>query len=176
MSAKPLTVIGAAISLFVAASAVADELSGIKLCVRVRFWNVPPISTKEVADWLVDDTRLKPVLLDVRTQAEYAVSHLRGAQWIDPDAQAADVLLRCSPDRPIVTYCAVGYRSAALAQRLIAAGRRNIYNMEGSIFQWANEGRALERNGKPVDTVHPCNENWGKLLNPRHRAQAPPAG
>jgi len=176
MSAKPLVVIGTVFSLFVAASAIGDELAGIKLLVRVRFWNVPHISTKEVAYWLGDDRRPKPILLDVRTQTEYAVSHLPGAQWIDPDARAAETLSRCSPDRPIVTYCAVGYRSAALAQRLIAAGRRDVYNMEGSIFQWANEGRALERNGQPVQTVHPYNENWGKLLDPRRRAQVPLVG
>jgi hypothetical protein len=29
--------------------------------------------------------------------------------------------------------------------------------MEGSIFQWANEGRPLEKEGKPVETVHPYN-------------------
>lgn len=115
-----------------------------------------------------------PILLDVRTEAEYAVSHLPGAVRIDPAAQATEILARLPMDRKIVTYCAIGYRSTELAQRLLAAGRRNVYNMEGSIFQWANEGRALERDGKPVDTVHPYNDSWGKMLDPRRRAKVPP--
>ncbi len=134
----------------------------MKLFVRLRFWNVREISTKDLASWLTDESRTKPLLLDVRTPAEYAVSHLPGAQRIDPDARIIQTLDQFPPDRPIVTYCSVGYRSAELAQRLIAAGRKNIYNVEGSIFQWANEGRPLERDGKPVDTVHPYNDSWGQ--------------
>jgi Rhodanese-related sulfurtransferase len=73
------------------------------------------------------------LLLDVRTQAEYAVSYLPGARRVDPNARVG-ILSRLPPVRPIVVYCAAGYRSAELAQRLIAAGLRNVYNMEGWIF------------------------------------------
>jgi rhodanese-related sulfurtransferase len=166
--------LGASILLIFCASAFAGGLDAMKLFVRLRFWNVPQISTKDLARWLTDDSRPKPFLLDVRTPAEYAVSHLPGAQRIDPDAQITKMLEHLSPDRPIVTYCSVGFRSAELAQRLIAAGRKNTYNMEGSIFQWANEGRPLERDGRPVETVHPYNESWSKMLDPRRRANAPP--
>ncbi len=164
----------ASVLLILCASAFGGELDAMKLFVRLRFWNVPEISTKDLANWLTDDSRPKPVLLDVRTPAEYAVSHLPGAQQIALDARIDQTLDQFPPDRPIVTYCSVGYRSAELAQRLIAAGRKNIYNMEGSIFQWANEGRPLERDGKPVDTVHPYNDSWGKMLDSRLRAKVPP--
>jgi rhodanese-related sulfurtransferase len=160
--------------LILCASAFGGGLDARKLFVRLRYWNVPEISTKDLASWLTDESRTKPFLLDVRTSAEYAVSHLPGAQRIDPDARITQTLDQFLPDRPIVTYCSVGYRSAELAQRLIAAGRKNIYNMEGSIFQWANEGRPLERDGKPVDTVHPYNNSWGKMLDSRRRAEVPP--
>jgi rhodanese-related sulfurtransferase len=166
--------LGASVWLILCAPAFGGGPDAMKLFVRLRFWNVPEISTKDLARWLTDDSRPKPFLLDVRTPAEYAVSHLPGAQRIDPDARITQTLDQLPPDRPIVTYCSVGYRSAELAQRLIAAGRRNIYNMEGSIFQWANEGRPLERDGKPVDTVHPYNDSWGKMLDPRRRANVPP--
>ena len=32
-----------------------------------------------------------------------------------------------------------------------------------SIFQWANEGRPVERDGKPFSTVRPHNEIWGEM-------------
>ncbi|HET9377561.1 MAG TPA: rhodanese-like domain-containing protein [Chthoniobacterales bacterium] len=164
--------IGALIILATNGSAFADGFDAMKFLMRLRFWNVPHVSTKEAARWLATDSA--PILLDVRTQAEYAVSHLPNAQRIDPDAQVAETLSRLPPDRPIVTYCAVGYRSGKLAQRLIAAGRKNVYNLEGSIFQWANEGRPLECDGKRVETVHPYNDTVGKLLDRRYRANVPP--
>jgi rhodanese-related sulfurtransferase len=166
--------LGALVWLILCAPAFGRGLEAMKFFVRLRFWEVPGISTKDLARWLKDDSRPKPFLVDVRTPAEYAVSHLPGAHRIDPAVPTFQTLDQLPLDRPIVTYCSVGYRSAELAQRLIAAGRRNIYNMEGSIFQWANEGRPLERDGKPVDTVHPYNDNWGIMLDLRRRAKVQP--
>ena len=67
-------------------------------------------------------------------------------------------------------YCAVGYRSSAVAERLQKAGVRTVFNLEGSIFQWANEGRPLEADGHPADKVHPYNVRYGKWLAPDRRA------
>jgi 3-mercaptopyruvate sulfurtransferase SseA len=66
----------------------------------------------------------------------------------------------------------VGYRSSELATRLQRAGQTNVTNLEGSIFQWANEGRALEASGKPATRVHPYNEKFGRLLKPELRASS----
>jgi hypothetical protein len=67
-------------------------------------------------------------------------------------------------ETPIVTYCAVGYRSGALATKLREAGFTSVRNLEGSIFQWANEHRPLVRGDEPVTTVHPYSSLWGRLL------------
>ncbi len=138
--------------------------------IRSEFPKVKRITTAELAAWLNDQKRPTPLLLDVRTPAEYNVSHLKGAQRINPDAKAPFDLPR---DRPIVTYCSVGYRSAALAKRLREAGYQTLENLEGSIFQWANEERPVYRDGEPVSKVHPYNGIWGKLLAPAHRADVP---
>ena len=50
-----------------------------------------------------------------------------------------------------MTYCAVGYRSAEMATQLRAAGFTNVRNLEGSIFQWANEHRPLVHGEQPVE-------------------------
>ena len=73
-------------------------------------------------------------------------------------------------ETPIVTYCAVGYRSGALATKLREAGFTNVRNLEGSIFQWANEHRPLVREDQPVTTVHPYSSLWGRLLTDDVRA------
>ena len=41
----------------------------------------------------------------------------------------------------------------------------NVRNLDGSIFQWANEGRPLVRGNQRVQDVHPYDENWGRLLD-----------
>ena len=104
-------------------------------------------------------------------KAEFEVSHLPGAQRVDPDAKAADVLPVLEKNRAIVTYCSVGYRSSAMADRLHKAGVTPVFNLEGSIFQWANEGRPLEANGKPASKVHPYNATFGKMLDEQRRAE-----
>jgi rhodanese-related sulfurtransferase len=57
-----------------------------------------------------------------------------------------------------------------MASRLRAAGFTDVRNLEGSIFQWANERRPLVREEEPVSQVHPYNALWGRLLNDDVRA------
>ncbi len=142
----------------------------LKKSLRHKFTKIEWISTNELADWLANKRRPTPVLLDVRTPDEWNVSHLPGARRVDPNAAAENVAAGLSKETPIVTYCAVGYRSGELAERLRAAGFTNVRNLEGSIFQWANEHRPLVREDERVGTVHPYNPFWGRLLNDDVRA------
>lgn len=142
--------------------------------IRHDFPGIRRIEPKPLADWLTDKTHAQPVLLDVRTKPEYDVSHIHGARHVDPDAAATDITL--PKNQPIVTYCSVGYRSGGFAKKLQDAGYTNVQNLAGSIFQWANEGRPIERGGQRVDKVHPYNARWGKLLKPKLRAEIPSSG
>ena len=83
---------------------------------------------------------------------------------MDPNALVESVTAGVSKETPIVTYCAVGYRSGEMATGLRAAGFTNVRNLEGSIFQWANEHRPLVRENERVSTVHPYSALWGRLL------------
>jgi rhodanese-related sulfurtransferase len=143
----------------------------LKKSLRHKFTKVEWISTGELADWLANKRRPAPVLLDVRTPEEWSVSHLPGARRVDPNAPAENVAGGLPKETPIVTYCAVGYRSGEMADRLRAAGFSNVRNLEGSIFQWANEHRPLVRGDERVSTVHPYSAFWGRLLNDEVRAQ-----
>jgi rhodanese-related sulfurtransferase len=142
----------------------------LKKSLRHKFAKVEWISTSELADWLANQRRPAPVLLDVRTPEEWSVSHLPGARRVDPKAPAEGVAAGLPKETPIVTYCAVGYRSGEMADRLRAAGFSNVRNLEGSIFQWANEHRPLVRGDERVSTVHPYSTFWGRLLNDDVRA------
>ena len=137
-----------------------------------RFPDVPSTTTAALAAAV--ERGEAPVLLDARAPAEYAVGHLPGARPVDPGASAADLahaLADTDRQRPVVVYCSVGVRSAAVARRLREAGFAHVANLEGSVFRWANEGRPLvTASGEATDRVHPYNAVWGRLLRPERRA------
>jgi rhodanese-related sulfurtransferase len=130
----------------------------VKFFIRVKFPHVPQISTTDLANWLKKNDVKKPLLLDARTPEEYAVSHLKNARLLPLDLEKFD------KDVPIVVYCSVGYRSAIALQQIQAQGYQNVFNLEGSIFQWSNERRPLYQKEKRCDRVHPYNRFWGYLL------------
>ncbi len=147
----------------------------LKRSLHGKFNDISWITTEQLANRLVDKDRLPPVLLDVRTPVEFEVSHLKGARQVDPKAEAQSAAKGLPKDAPIVTYCSVGYRSGEMAERLRAAGYTRVQNLEGSIFQWANERRPLVRGeGERVTRVHPYSAVWGRLLAPEVRAPVSP--
>lgn len=168
MNVKTITILALAL-LF--ASAVRGHAIGwalVKAKIRSEFPDVRRITTDELSAWLSDRSRPAPLLLDVRSRAEFDVSHLAGAIHVEPGAAAA--IISEAKDRTIVTYCSVGYRSGAFAKKLGDAGFTKVLNLEGSIFRWANEGRQVVRDGRTVAEVHPYNRTWGLLLKKESRA------
>ncbi|WP_193194620.1 rhodanese-like domain-containing protein [Nostoc sp. MG11] len=143
----------------------------LKFFIRLAFPGVHQIQTKEFAQWLLDSTKPQPLILDARNQAEYEVSHLKAAIHINPITPDLSALSRVSNNTPIVVYCSIGYRSAKLAQQLDEAGFSRIFNLNGGIFQWANEGRPIFKDDQyPTHFVHPYDAMWGKLLRARYHA------
>ncbi len=152
--------------------------SAVASMIRANIGDVPHITTDSLAARLEADTpgdsSVSPpvLLLDARQPEEYAVSHLPGAVRVDPGATSFPDLDSVSPERPIVVYCSVGYRSAEMTKRLREKGYA-ASNLRGSIFRWANEGRPVVRGDSTVRDVHPYDDTWGDLLNPDLRAYTP---
>lgn len=143
----------------------------LKKTIRATYPDVRHVSTDSLAAWQAGSAPA-PLLLDIRTEDEFAVSHLKDARRLDPDTQDFALLQDLPRDTPIVTYCSVGYRSAAMAARLAEAGFTNVVNLEGSIFAWANEDRAVYRRDRAVQQVHPYDAVWGRLLKKEVHAYA----
>lgn len=145
-----------------------------------KFPTVPNLSTTELAALLLRGE--SPLLLDYRSRAEYAVSHLSGALWVgDLNAARMEIAKVRALDRQrkVVVYCSVGYRSADLVaqiQNLPDRGyAQELYNLKGSLFLWANEGRPMVKKigsapEQPALQVHPYNNSWAGLLAPQLRA------
>ena len=168
-----VSLVGAACLGCAATVTAGSELETVRAKVRAKYPTVPQLSTVELATWLADTNRPSPLLLDARTEEEFAVSHLPGARRAD--LKPSELAKSSGTNRPVVVYCSVGYRSSQMAERLQKAGLTNVFNLDGSIFQWANEGRPLEHSGKPAKTVHPYNNSMSKLLREEIRANVPAA-
>ena len=136
--------------------------------IHKEFPDVRQLSTEELADWLKDHNRKPPTIFDTREQQEYGVSHIQNARYLDPKSNLEVTVKQLDKKSPIVVYCSVGYRSSIVAQKLQDLGYTNVYNLDGSIFKWANEGRTVVRNEVPTSEVHPYDSNWGRLLDKQY--------
>jgi rhodanese-related sulfurtransferase/glyoxylase-like metal-dependent hydrolase (beta-lactamase superfamily II) len=76
-----------------------------------------------------------PVVVDVRNPAEWSASRIDSAQNI-PLSRLRDRLDELDPDRPVVTYCGSGYRSAIAASLLQRAGIKQVMNLVGGMTAW----------------------------------------
>jgi rhodanese-related sulfurtransferase len=145
-------------------------LAAVRAAVDARYDAVPWVSAVDLAAWLSSDA--PPQLLDSRARAEFDVSHLRGAVWIDPDHPDWSVV-DSDPARRVVVYCSVGWRSGSIAQQLGARGRPNVFNLEQGLFGWANAGRPMVQGDHAASRVHPYDAVWGQMLLPERRAPLP---
>jgi rhodanese-related sulfurtransferase len=82
-------------------------------------------------------------LLDVRTDAEFGGGRLPGAIHI-PIKDLELQLTRLDKDRPVMVYCAGGYRSRKAVEKLKAAGFINIRNLHRGYHSWRLAGLAVE--------------------------------
>jgi rhodanese-related sulfurtransferase len=140
-----------------------------------KFPEVKWILTKDLARWLDDPSRPRPVVLDARSEPEFEVSHLRAARRIDPYRPSLNPLAGLPKDTPIVVYSSAGYRGARVASWLREQGYPNVQNLGSSLFQWANEGKPIFRGEQPAQVVHPYDPYWGWLLEGEYRARVPAA-
>ena len=138
----------------------------IRFAVRLRFGRVPQIVPKDLLAWMQDGNRPGPVLLDVRHREEYEQSHLTEAKHVNPMVSAEVIGQIANKTIPIVCYCSAGYRSSKLAHDLMGHGWRQVFNLEESIFAWANLGFPLEKRGRPTQEVHPYHTFFGWLIPP----------
>jgi hydroxyacylglutathione hydrolase len=88
------------------------------------------------------NTRLPPrdfQLLDVRTPHEWDEGHLPGARYLFL-GELTEKLHDLNPEKPVVVYCASGYRSSLAASMLQAGGFTAAANVPGSYQAWTAAG------------------------------------
>lgn len=128
-----------------------------------EFPAVETVSAAELVSSYDSDSRYLPLIIDVREQEEFAVSHLSQARNLKSAAEIAALV--SDKSMPIVVYCSVGYRSAGVAAELESLGYSNVKNLQRSIFGWAMDGLPLENERGATELVHPFNRIWGSLID-----------
>ncbi len=82
-----------------------------------------------------------PVILDVRTEREFAAGHLEDAVLIPvQDFQRRLGELVTHKQDPVLVYCASGNRSTVAAKLLVDAGFVQVANLRRGIAEWDREG------------------------------------
>jgi rhodanese-related sulfurtransferase len=111
------------------------------------------------------NTPQAPVILDTRSPEEYQVSHIPGAKFVDYDEFSEEAVTGMDPERPVVVYCTVGYRSERIGEELKELGFKYVFNLYGGIFEWVNQGHTVvDANGKTTSRVHAYSEKWSVWL------------
>ena len=97
-----------------------------------------PMTAPELAQWLADPSRTKPLLLDVREPAEYQICHLEESLLIPMNTIPARHG-ELDPDAPIVCICHHGGRSMQVANFLERNGFTQVINLTGGVHAWAQQ-------------------------------------
>lgn len=121
--------------------------------------SVPEINVEDAA--ALDNI----ILLDARSPKEYAVSHIKGAMFVDYEGFEMDALKNIDKNDTIVIYCSVGYRSEKVAEKMWEAGYKNVHNLYGGIFEWVNQDfPVVDANAEKTVFVHAYSKLWGVWL------------
>lgn len=94
------------------------------------------LSAPELAQWLADDARAKPLLLDVREPWEFQTCHIAGAAAM-PMRTVPARLAELDAGQPVVCICHHGARSMQVANFLEQNGFAEVINLTGGVHAWA---------------------------------------
>ncbi len=96
------------------------------------------ITAPALSEWLAGkrpDAGPAPIVVDVRSEAEYAGGHIAGAVNI-PLPHLGERIGEIPAGRPVAVHCEGGYRSAIAASLLQKRGRADVHDMVGGYKAW----------------------------------------
>lgn len=105
------------------------------------------------------------IFLDAREIEEYEVSHIKDAIYIGYDDFDITKLDTFDKNTKLVVYCSIGYRSEKIGEQLLNNGFKDVSNLYGGIFNWANSGREVFSTDQKTSKVHGYSRSWSKWLN-----------
>ncbi|MDX1804079.1 MAG: rhodanese-like domain-containing protein [Alcanivorax sp.] len=107
-------------------------------------WAADPVSVTALADSMT--RKQAPVIVDVRSEAEFLSGHIPGAIMIPVDRLEKNLeLLRPHRKDHIVVYCQSGRRAHKAATELEEAGFKHVKLLDGSFQAWQAAGQPIAK-------------------------------
>ncbi len=119
--------------------AVLASITFLGACKQGNEREIEMVSAVKVYEAVYGEENLQ--LVDVRTKDEFDVSHLKNAQNIcvtSPDFK--EKVASLDKEKPVYVYCKKGGRSAKAASILKDMGFTKVYDLQGGITSWQEEG------------------------------------
>jgi rhodanese-related sulfurtransferase len=134
-----------------ASSALALRVDALYVEIATKLSDVPTFNAYE----LLSNPASNAILVDVRSDAERAVSVIPGAIRLEQLAAAYQ-----PQSRLVIVYCTVGYRSGLVAREL-RAKKIPARNLRGGILAWiAAGGTLVDGQNKQTNNVHVYAAHW----------------
>ena len=121
---------------------LAALLAGVALAEEPQSTRAPSITPAELSDKRRSGEA--PVVIDVRTPAEYASGHVPGALNI-PFDQISERISKLDTPHGVALYCMVGPRARKGESALLATGYKSVFHLEGGLAAWQEAGLPVER-------------------------------
>jgi len=96
------------------------------------------LTVLQLADWIADESRARPLLLDVREPWEFETCHIEGSQLMPMNTVPARQE-ELDPETPVVCICHHGNRSMQVAAFLERNGFTEVSNLAGGVHAWAQQ-------------------------------------
>ncbi|MBC7389311.1 MAG: thioredoxin [Opitutaceae bacterium] len=106
------------------------------------------------------------IIVDVRTPGEYAEGHISNALNIDfysPEFNSG--FKKFDKAKPIYVYCQRGGRSESAVEKLNKNGFKNVYELDGGIIKWEEEGKKVEGKSSVLPPAGITSEDYSKLIS-----------
>ncbi len=87
---------------------------------------------------------IAPIVVDVRTAAEFATGHIPGAVNL-PFDEVADRIDEIDAPHGVALYCMQGPRARKGEASLIAVGRQQVFHLEGGLAAWIAAGYPVDK-------------------------------
>jgi rhodanese-related sulfurtransferase len=94
------------------------------------------ITPAQLAAWVADKGRAKPLLLDVREPWEFQTCNIAGSLHV-PMGEIPSRTGELDPDSEVVVICHHGGRSMQVAMFLEKNGFPKVHNLAGGVDAWA---------------------------------------
>ena len=126
--------------------AIAIALTGVVATAALAEGPAPTeaLDISPAALFALNESEKGPLVIDVRTPAEYASGHIPGAVNI-PFDQISQRTAEIVDRRGVALYCKGGPRARKGESALLAAGYEKVFHVEGGFSAWQAAGLPVER-------------------------------